>query len=217
MKDLPWMHRIQGRFDSEHYLRSVTARQFETGNAGLPRPSVCGCPGNSVVFVEVPERAVIHGVNIHRGVIAPAGVGSRLHPGAIDHRGFAEIELPERVTGQTPAVTDARIHIYAIDHTIANGHISLLVLGDTAHPAMHTIVRSVGALLVERVSAIDAADLVPANPSHTRSSLHRLIGHQCLVIPEATIGEPPGGSLAIREDIQVLGFIFDPWLWKAIA
>src|SRR5438093_1193608 len=57
-------------------VSSLTAWQLEASNPSLPASSAGRLSSGCVVLVDVPERAIIHGVNIHRGVVAPARVRS---------------------------------------------------------------------------------------------------------------------------------------------
>src|SRR5690242_3554432 len=47
------------------------ARQLEAGNSGVPRPCVCRGSRHRVVLVDVPEGAVVDGVDRHVRVVAP--------------------------------------------------------------------------------------------------------------------------------------------------
>ena len=67
-----------------------------------------GVAGHRVVLVDVPERAVVHGVHVHRRVVAPAVAGARLGADAVDDDAFALRHLPEGIARRRPGVTDAR-------------------------------------------------------------------------------------------------------------
>src|SRR3954471_14944823 len=90
------------------FVGRSAARQFEAGDAGLP--AVAGrCArgaGGGVVLVDVPEGAVVDGVDVHRGVVTPAGVGAGLRRGAVDDGRLAEGHLAAPVTGEPAGVAD---------------------------------------------------------------------------------------------------------------
>ena len=52
----------------------MTTRQFEFTDARLPARGGRPLAGQRVVFVRVPERAVVTGVDVHRSVVSPARV-----------------------------------------------------------------------------------------------------------------------------------------------
>src|SRR5947208_2166500 len=60
-----------------------------------------------VVLVDVPERAVVGGIDRQRGVVAPPSA-DRLGARAVDQHALAQGQLAERVTGQPAGVADAR-------------------------------------------------------------------------------------------------------------
>src|SRR5262249_45581973 len=80
-----------------------------------------------------------------------------------------------------------------------------MVLSDTAHPAVDAVIRSERALLIDRVVAIDATNLIPSYTADTGQCLDRLVGHQRLVTSGAAkfaIGKTPRWSLPIGQDVQ---------------
>ena len=65
-------------------------------------------PASRVVLVDVPERAVVDRVDVHRGVVAPARVGRRLHAGAVDdRRPRPRVIWPSGSPASRPGVADA--------------------------------------------------------------------------------------------------------------
>src|SRR5438034_1296430 len=55
-------------------LRLLAARQLEAGDAGLPACCTRSLASGRIVFVDVPERGVVCGFHIQRGIVARAGV-----------------------------------------------------------------------------------------------------------------------------------------------
>ena len=49
----------------------LASRQLEAGNASLPGPGVGRRSADLVVLVDVPERAIVHGIDVQRGVVTP--------------------------------------------------------------------------------------------------------------------------------------------------
>ena len=74
----------------EHLL---AARKFEAADPGLPAYCAGSLAGGGVVLVDVPERAVIGRVDIHRGIVAPTGISGRLHASAVDDDALAQGHL----------------------------------------------------------------------------------------------------------------------------
>src|SRR5205085_10242251 len=65
--------------------RSAAARELERGDARRPVEGAAALQ----VFGRVPERAVVHRVDRHGAVVAPAReVAAALRAGALDNRGF---------------------------------------------------------------------------------------------------------------------------------
>src|SRR5258705_315570 len=60
-------------------LQTLTAWQFETGDACLPACRAGGLTGGCIVFVDVPERAVIDRIHVQGCVISPARIRCPLH------------------------------------------------------------------------------------------------------------------------------------------
>src|SRR5215813_1751563 len=163
----------------------LTTRQFETADARLPRHR---CPRRRqwqwrrrerkrqpaylIVLVDVPERAVIRGIDCQVGVIAPAGVGSRLHTGAVYDRAFAQSHLAKRIASKPAGVSDTRKHGGAIHYAIAKSHVTVLILGDAAQPAMDAVVWCKRSLLIQAVGAVGSPNLVPARASNAGLSLY---------------------------------------------
>src|SRR5262249_27313888 len=98
--------------------------------------------------IDIPERAIIGGIDGQVRVVAPSGVGSRLHTCAVYDRAFAQSHLAKRVASEPAGVSDARKHVGAIHYAKTKSHITILILSDAPDPAMHAIARCVCALLV---------------------------------------------------------------------
>src|ERR687896_2164627 len=155
------------------------AGQAERGDPGLPAPG----RGDRVVLVGVPEAAVVDRVDVHGGVVAPAGRRVGLGARALHDRAFALGHLVGHVVAEPARVADAGIGGLA-GHAVAEGHVAPLVLGDAAHPAVQVVGRGVGALLVDERLVAGAAQLVPAHAGDARPGLDRLAGYERLVCAE---------------------------------
>src|SRR5919109_3001413 len=118
-------------------LRAVW--QSEATNPCLPAPR----RGHLVVLVDVPEGAVVDGVDVHRGVVAPAGAAG-LRARAVNQHTLAEGHLAQRIALQPAGIADARVDCLA-GHAVPEAHVAPLVHRDAAHPAMHAVVWSVRA------------------------------------------------------------------------
>src|SRR5207248_6662647 len=79
-------------------MPSVAARKLKAANACLPWCCVNADDSvDLVVLVDVPERAVVSGINVHRGVVTPARVDSYLDASAGDNASFTQCHLIERI------------------------------------------------------------------------------------------------------------------------
>lgn len=168
------------------------AGQAEAANARLPAP----CGRYLIIFVDVPEGAIVGRVNRHIRVISPA-ITHCLRPRTIDQHALAQGHLPRRVVLESASVADARKDICRVGDTVAQGQVALLVHSDTPHPAVHAISRSVGTLLEERDVLINPPDLVPADASDARAGLNCLIRHPRLVLSEIAIRQPERRPLPV--------------------
>src|SRR5262245_34052095 len=174
-------------------------RQREVAYSRLPAPR----RRRLVVLVDVPEGAVVGGINIHRRVITPA-VADSLRACSIYEHGFTEGHLSQWVTAEPAGVADTREDRRRVGDAEAECHVAVLIHCDTAHPAVHAVIGGVRALLEEGDLAASASDLVPAHPSDTRSRLDRLVGHKRLIGAEIAVGKPPGRPLPVGEDINLV-------------
>ena len=161
----------------------MTVWQFETADSGLPT-SRTGCLSSQrVILVRVPERAVVTGIDVHRGVVSPARVCGRLHATAVDDGAFAQSHHAQRIAGEPPRVATAWKNIYSVYYAITKSHVPFLVLRDAAHPAMHAVAWGVRPLLVNTVcyglrwSAVCPPDPVPTGAGNAGCRLDRLVGH----------------------------------------
>src|SRR6266542_4868140 len=191
--------------------------QAEAGDPRLPPGRRGLLAFKCVVLVDIPQGAVVHGVDVHRRVVAPARVRRRLHSSAVDDHALAERHLSQRVTGEPARVADAREHVDRIDDAEAKADVALPVHGDAPHPAVHTVVRRVGTLLVEAVGTPDAPDLVPAGAGDSGKGLDGLVGDQGLVPLEVPVGQPPRWPLPVRKDVEILSRVRYPGLRQAVT
>src|SRR5438874_11837025 len=135
-----------------HLLGRKAARKFEAADPCLPACCAGSLACGGIVLIHVPERAVISGVDIHRGVVAPAGIGGRLYARAVDDDALAQGHLAQGIAVEPARVADAWIHIHSVDHAVAQRHVALPIHCDASHPAMHAVAGCIGALLIDRVS-----------------------------------------------------------------
>src|SRR6266536_5658803 len=84
--------RDDGRWTVTWDRSLLAAGQFEAANARVPL-SVWRWFSSLVVLVDVPERAVVGGIDRHVRVVAPARVHICLHAGAVDDRPSTESHL----------------------------------------------------------------------------------------------------------------------------
>src|SRR6266481_1884151 len=80
----------------------------------------------------------------------------------------------------------------SIGNAVANHHISHFVLSGGAHPAVHSVGRSKGALLEYAQSAGSGigAKLIPAHASNLCAWVHGMVDHQSLMaVSKMAIGE----------------------------
>src|SRR5262245_15642204 len=196
----------------------LTTRQFEAADASLP----AGCAGllasESIVLVHIPKRAVVCGIDRQICVVTPARVRCPLDSATIDNRAFAQSHLAKRVASEPATVANPRKDVGAIHDAVAEGHVTILILRDTTHPAVDTIVGSGRSRLVKGVATACTPDVVPADTGHSGKPLHRQNGHQRLVSAKVPVGEAEGRALAVGQDVKkVIGSWRDPRLGKAVA
>src|SRR5207245_2726084 len=110
--------------------RRAATGELEVADARLP---LIGGTGREVL-VRVPEGAVVHRVDGHGGVIAPAAV-SGLRAAAGLEGPLLHGQLPGCVTCQPRRVAYRGIG-RAAGHAVAHGDVAGAVHGDTCHPAV---------------------------------------------------------------------------------
>src|SRR6266508_176091 len=147
----------------------AAAGHAEGRDPGLPAPG----RGHRVVLVDIPEGAVVGGVDVHRGVVAPAGEPVGLGAAAVDDDALALRECVGGVAREPAGVADPREDVDPVGHAVAEGHVALLVLGDAAHPAVDAVVGRVGGLLPDHRLVARTPDLVPAGAGDLRPRLHQ--------------------------------------------
>src|SRR5215472_2600766 len=201
-----------------HKLRfGRAARQLETADSCLPSRGAGNLTSERVVLVDVPERAVIGGIDSHGCVVSPPRVGCALYSGAVDQDRLAQIHLTQGRALETSGVTNSGEDIHPIYHAVSESRIALPIHGNTAHPAVDTVVRSIGALLVERVLTIDSPDFVPARSRYAWKSFDGLVGNHGFVSAEVAVSQTEGWSLPVRQNVQILRGINNSWFWETIA
>ena len=172
--------------------------EFEGADARLPGSAAGGLD----VFGGVPEGAVIHRVYSEHAVVAPAGGGMRLRAGASDDFRFALGHFAQRVAHQAAGVADGGVD-RGTGYAEANSHVAHVVHGDAAHPAIQTIVRGVGALLVDGGNCcIGIAQFVPTHAGAAAASIHRVVEDQRFMVAVVAVGQAI--HAAISNDIQPL-------------
>ncbi len=135
--------------------------QLETANAGAPVKR--GRRG--IVFVGVPERGVVHGIDRQRAVIAPAIAAAALAARAVKKMGFALAQSVQWIGRQSPRVTELRLNARA-GGAKTDGEISLPVHRRASHPAPGRV-RLISALLVDGDgSGSHVTQLKPAHACH---------------------------------------------------
>ena len=107
--------------------------------------------------------------------------------------------------------------VRAIHDAVAQGHVPLPIHGCAAHPAVDTVTRGIGSLLIDRIDAVRTPHLVPANACHTRRRLDRLVGYKRFIRAEVTIGETVGWALTVGENVQILSRVGDARLRQAVT
>ena len=122
--------------------------------------------GGVVVLLRVPEGAIVHGVDRHVAVVAPAADRVRLAARPVDEVRLALAHRVGWVAGESPRVPDLRMD-GGVGGAEAERHVAAVVHGDAAHPAPG-VVGLVGALLDEaRRARGDVVDLEPPDSRNT--------------------------------------------------
>ena len=153
-----WCRR--SRWSWRRCWRWRTATPGELERADTRAPVEAG--SRRIVFVRVPEGAVVTWIYSYITVIAPATAGPRLTAGAREKSRFSLRQRTEWIGHQASCVSYLWRDCTARG-AVANGDISLLVHRRAAHPAPGRI-RLVGTLLELRYRAArHAAQFKPAN------------------------------------------------------
>ncbi|OQA94793.1 MAG: hypothetical protein BWY25_02671 [Chloroflexi bacterium ADurb.Bin222] len=158
----------------------------ETEGADARHPG--GVARRRQVLLCVPEGAVVHWINAHHAVVAPAIVAAGLIAAADDQRRLGLGQRPQGIVRQPSGVAHGGIDA-AAGHAVAQGEVALSVHRYTAHPAVMGI-RGIRALLINRRRPAGVADLVPAHAGEIAARVHGVIDDQRFVIPKVAVGQP---------------------------
>src|SRR5438046_6440455 len=125
------------------WCRGRTTRCYlETADARSPVEGAC----RGIVFVSVPEGAVVYWINTQRAVSAPAVAGAALTAGAVKEMSFTLSERVDWVGCEPGRVADLWID-RRTGSAKADGEVSLSIHRGATHPAPGRI-RLIGALLI---------------------------------------------------------------------
>ena len=157
-------------------------------------------------MIGVPECAVVAGVNLHCGVIAPArqralkggktetGVGS-LRTGAVDNRCLTLWQGSELVAAQTAGVVDFRMN-RAAGNAEAHTNVACRVHRDARHPAVIRV-GGIRALLVHNRARAWTADFIPAH-ARLRTGVDGVVSYQRFVVSEVAVRKAVHQTVAER-------------------
>ena len=120
----------------------------------------------SVVLVRVPEGAVVHRVNAHGAVIAPAVAGAGLAAGAGKESRLPLGQCVDRVGREPPGITDLREDGRGRGAE-THREVATVVHRGAAHPAPRRV-RLIGALLEDGHGAVGQA--AQLEPPHARDA-----------------------------------------------
>src|SRR5205807_4144124 len=163
--------------------RRTAAGELERADARLP---VEGSVGGDVL-VDVPERAVVAGVDRDGAVVTPTAQALRgLGPGAVDDRPLPLRHGPRRIARQPARVVNLGVERAAAEAE-TEAHVAGMVHGDAAHPAI-VGVRRVGSLLIDGEAAAGNAQLVPTDPDRATGA-DAVVDDEGLVVAEVAVGE----------------------------
>src|SRR3990170_5848460 len=177
--------------------RSRTAWHLEAADPGAP----LGTP-RRVVLARIPERAVVHRIDAHRAVVAPA-IATALRGGAGDELGLL-LEGVQRIAGQAGGVRQGREHPGAgisapPGDAVAESDVAEPVHRDTSHPPVLRA-RGVRALLVNGPTPAALAKLVPADAGPIAADVDREVRDERLMVAEIAVREGPHRPLRHRID-----------------
>src|SRR5436190_10577133 len=116
--------------------------QLEVADPGLP----AACGRNLIVLIHIPKCAVVRRVHIHGRVIAPAGT-PRLRARPVNQDGFTQRQLTKRISLKAARVANSGKYGRCVRYAVPESRIAVSIHSDTAHPAVHPIIRCVGTLL----------------------------------------------------------------------
>src|SRR5262249_15894522 len=152
---------------------SSAARELERPNAGGPTRATC----RSIIFVHMPERAIVRRIDEHRAIVSPATTGACLVSARRNERCFALCDVIGRITGQTTSITDFRVEARA-GGGISNWDVGLAVHVDAGHPAKQPIGSVVPVLLLCWRSGNYVTSHVELVPAHSRWPGEGVIGSE---------------------------------------
>src|SRR5262245_42110164 len=125
-----WRWRRSWSWSWRRCRRATATRELERTNSRAP---VKGTNPGWIIFVRVPESAIVNRVNSQITVITPPAAGCRLTAESGEKRGLALAQSVERICCQPPGVSNLRKD-RAAGSTISDGDISLLIHCGAAHP-----------------------------------------------------------------------------------
>jgi hypothetical protein len=147
-----------------------------------------------IVFLGVPECAVVHWVDGQCAVIAPPVARADLAPRSIEESGFTLGQSVYGIGHQPAGVADLGVNRGA-GGAKADSQVARLIHRRATHPAPGCV-RLVGALLKDRRCGRHGAQLKPAHPCHAART-HGIIAHDRFVaVGEFAIGEPEHQTVA---------------------
>ncbi len=154
-----------------------------------------------VVFLRVPEGTIIHRVDGHRAVIAPA-VDAGLRAATGDELSLALWHRARWIADQSSCVANRWVEA-AARHAEPQPHVADVILRDAGHPAMVAVARRIHPLLgqIPRPRAA-LAQLEPVNAGPAPAS-DGVVGDQGLMTAEIAVGQMV--HQAVGNDVQRLG------------
>ena len=180
--------------------RGTSGRQSLAAGSELKRADarIPAGLGGRLVFLRVPESAIVARVDSHRGVVAPAvvtGLGS-----AARHEGRFCLQGSGWVANLPAGISNRRIRCAARD-AVAHPYAARLIHSDACHPAVVGVGRK-SPLLIEGGRAVGISHLVPANARVSAGGYHCVVRDERLMVAELAIGQAV--HEAVAEGIQIL-------------
>jgi hypothetical protein len=123
-----------------------------------------------VIFVRIPERAVVPRIYCHLTVIAESNKVANLRTMSFDNRDLFARQLAQRVRGPSARIMNLRVLVRSRD-VETQGDVAVPIHSDAAEPTV-ILIRGIGPLLIDEPrSRLAAAQFIPTDTGMTMARI----------------------------------------------